>query len=105
MLHVSRHTNNFAPAVRASVADALADWIFIRKMAARCRLADDHDFGRILVVAFVELAPSDEPHAHRAEIVIAHGADPRHRSLIWLRRWTAVDKNSGVSVVARTRKR
>src|SRR5262245_65347274 len=105
MLYVGRYADNLAPAVRAPIADALADRVFVREVAARRRLADDDDFGRVLVVAVVEFAPGDETHAHRAEIVVAHGADPRHRPLIRLRLRTPFDQKPGVVVVARKRKR
>src|SRR5262245_51289666 len=105
MLDVGRYADDLTPSIRASIADALADRVFVREMAARGRLADDDDFGRILVIAFVELAPLDKPHAHRAEIVRTHGADPRHRLLIRLWRRTSFDQEPGVGVEARERKR
>src|SRR6266511_4551340 len=105
MLYVGRYADNLAPAVRASIADALADRVFIREVAARRRLADDDDFGRVLVIAFGELASRDEPHAHRAEIVLADGAVPRHGPLIGLRRGTAFDYEIGVGVGAGERER
>src|SRR4030095_5781235 len=105
MLYVGRYADNLAPAVRASIADALADRVFVREVAARRRLTDDDDFRRVLAIAFGELASRDEPHAHRAEIVLAHGADPCHRPLIRLRRGTAFDQKPGVGVVAPERKR
>src|SRR5262249_43038684 len=105
MLDVGRYADDLTPAVRASVAYALADRVFVREMPARGRLADDDDIGRVLVVTFGELTPRNEPYAHRAEIVRTHGADPRHRPLIGLWLWTAFNQKSGVSVVAQERKR
>src|SRR5262249_40815396 len=105
MLYVGRHADDLAPAVGASIADALADRVFVREVAARLRLADDDDFWRILAVAFVALAPGDEPHPHRSEIGVAHGAEPPHRPLIRLRRGTAFDQKPGGVVVARERER
>src|SRR5215470_15291103 len=105
MFDVGCYAYYLAPAVGASITDALADWVFVREVAARRRLADDDDFGRVLVVAFVKFAPRDDPHAHRAEIVRAYGAVPRHGPLIGLGRGTAFDHEIGVGVVARERKR
>src|SRR5262245_31387608 len=105
MLYVGRYADNLAPAVRAPISDALADRVFVREVAARRRLADDDDFGRVLVIAFGELASRDEPHAHRAEIVGAYGADPGHRLLIRPWHGTALDQKPGVGVGARERKR
>src|SRR5262245_66099475 len=105
MLYVGRYADNLAPALRAPIADALADRVFVREVSARRRLADDDDFGRVLVIAFGELASRDEPHAHRADIVLAHGTDPCHRPLIGLRRGTAFDEKPGVRVTAREPKR
>src|SRR5215468_6621006 len=105
MFDVGGYADDLAPSIGASVTDALADWIIVREMAARRRLADDDDFGRILVVTFVELAPGDEPHAHCAEIVIADRADPCHRSLIGLRRGTPFNYKPGVRIRTGERKR
>src|SRR5262245_8175503 len=91
MLHVGRHSDDFPPTVGTTIADALTDRVFVREVAARRRLADDDDSGSIFVVAFSEFAPLDDPHAHRAEIIGAYGADPRHGPLIGLRLGTPFD--------------
>src|SRR5262249_39927496 len=95
MLYVGRHADDLAPAVGASIADALADRVFVREVAARRRLADDDDFGRILVVAFVELAPGvalpDDAHNG-----VGRAAEPRNSPLSRLDRRPASEHKPGV---------
>src|SRR5262245_62075052 len=55
-------------AVHIAVLNRVAERVFIRKMAARQRFADQRDLLRVGAVDLIEEPPAQEPDAHRVEI-------------------------------------
>src|SRR5262249_8725229 len=85
-------------------ADAFADRVFVREVAARQRLIDDNDARRLHVVAPAEITPTDQPNAYHAKITLGREAQFGPRTFRSLYR-TPFDLESCIKAAAVERQR